>query len=256
MTCSKGSYNVQSVEKALEILDVLAEGPSVATLQQLSEKLKISRNKTFRLLATLEGRGLVEKDEFSGVYSLGLSTVEMAHKFIGNASIIKYAHPVMEGLARKHDEAVYMTVLKGDEVLFLDMVDCGQHIKAAPFIGKRFPCFSNAAGKVIRSLESRDLLEKLFKRGRERKKKAELEALESELNAIREKGVAIDSGGLGEGIITVAVAVRDYAGKVIGALTMLGPSFRMMADRIDAEIIPSLQEGAEMLSMKFGYARI
>ena len=256
MTCSKGTYNVQSVEKALELLDVLADGPSVATLQQLSEKLNISRNKTFRLLATLEGRGLVEKDEFSGTYTLGLSTVEMAHKFIGNASIIKYAHPVMEGLARKHDEAVYMTVLKGDEVLFLDMVDCGQQIKAASFIGKRFPCFSNAAGKVIKSLESRDLLEKLLKRGNERKKRAELAALEMELNDIREKGVAIDSGGLGEGIITVAVAVRDYAGKVIGALTMLGPSFRMMTDRIDTEIIPSLREGAEMLSMKFGYARI
>jgi DNA-binding IclR family transcriptional regulator len=236
------------------LLEILADNPAYTTLQYLSEKLDISRNKTFRLLATLEGRGLVERDEFSGVYHLGLTTVEMAHKFINSASIIRYAHPVMERLARKHDEAVYITVLKGDEVLFLDMVDCGQQIKAAPFLGKRFPCFSNAAGKVIKSLDSRDLLEKLFKKGRRRL--PDLVALEKELSAIREKGVAVDSGGLGEGIITVAVAVKDYAGKVIGALTMLGPSFRMVTDRIDTEIIPSLREGAEMLSMKFGYARM
>ncbi len=82
-----------------------------------------------------------------------------------------------------------------------------------------------------------------------------LAELEMELNAIREKGVAIDSEGLGEGVISVAVAVRDYAGKVIGALTMLGPSFRMVASRLEDEIIPSLTEGAEILSMKFGYAR-
>ncbi|SNB46323.1 IclR family transcriptional regulator [Geobacter sp. DSM 9736] len=255
MSSKISSYTVQSVDKALDILDILSEGSIHATLQNLSDRLGISRNKTFRLLATLENRGLVERDPLSGIYHLGLATVEVAHRFINSASIIRYAHPVMEGLARKHDEAVYMTVMKGDEVLFLDMVDCGQQIKAAPFLGKRFPFFTNAAGKVIKSLESRDLLEKLFKRGREKKKLPDLVALESELNDIREKGVAIESGGLGEGIITVAVAVRDYAGKVIGALTMLGPSFRMVTERVENEIIPSLREQAELLSMKFGYAR-
>lgn len=73
---------------------------------------------------------------------------------------------------------------------------------------------------------------------------------------MREHGVAVDFDGLGEGIVSVAVAVRDYAGKVIGALTMLGPSFRMMASRMENEIIPSLREGAEILSMKFGYAKL
>jgi len=51
------------------------------------------------------------------------------------------------------------------------------------------------------------------------------------------------------------VAVRDYAGKVVGAVTMLGPSFRMFADRLENEIIPSLLEGADMLSAKFGYSK-
>lgn len=256
MTRDKSPYIVQSLEKGLDVLVALTDETSCATLPFLAEKLDISRNKTFRLLATLESRGLVEREEGSGIYRLGLSTVELAHRFINSASLIRYAHPVMEGLARKHDEAVYITVLKGDEVLFLDMVDCGQQVKAAPFVGKRVPFFTNAAGKVIKALESRDLLEKLFKRGRDRQRLPDLATLETELNVIRERGVAVDSGGLGDGIITVAVAVKDYAGKVVGALTMLGPSFRMMTDRLENEIVPSMVEGAEMLSMKFGYARM
>jgi DNA-binding IclR family transcriptional regulator len=64
----------------------------------------------------------------------------------------------------------------------------------------------------------------------------------------------VDTGGLGDGVISVAVAVRDYAGKVVGAITVLGPSFRMFAERLENEIIPSLMEGAELLSEKFGYA--
>jgi DNA-binding IclR family transcriptional regulator len=53
----------------------------------------------------------------------------------------------------------------------------------------------------------------------------------------------------------VAVVVRDYAGKVIGALTLLAPSFRMLQDRLENEVIPCMLEGAEQLSMKFGYSR-
>lgn len=254
MDREKSSYAVQSVENALDILETLADEIHDGTLPYLSGKLGISRNKTFRLLATLEGRGLVEKDEWSGNYHLGVSTVELAQRFLRNISLIKHAHPVMESLARKHDEAVYMTVLRGSEVLFLDMVDCDQQIKAESFVGKRFPFFTNAAGKAIKAMESRDVLEKYFHH--RRKEIPNQSELEAELELIREKGVAVDIGGLGEGIVSVAVAVRDYAGKVVGAIAMLGPSFRMVAGRLENEIIPSLCEGAEMLSMKFGYARM
>ena len=252
---SKSSYTVQSVENALDILELLTDESIDATLPLLAEKLGISRNKAFRLLATLENRGLVQREEHSGVYRIGLNTVGLAQRFINSASLIRHAHPVMEELARKHEEAVYLTVVLGEEVLFLDMVDCVQSVKTAPLVGKKFPFFTTAAGKVIKALESGDLLEKFFKKSRRRMAPAEMLRLENEFVEIRRKGVAVDCGGLGEGIIGVAVAIRDYAGKVIGAITVLGPAFRLLTDRIDNEIIPSLTEGAEMLSMKFGYAK-
>ncbi|MSM41632.1 MAG: helix-turn-helix domain-containing protein [Geobacter sp.] len=255
MTRDKSTYSVQTVEKALDLLEALTDETPPPTLPNLAERLGLSRNKVFRLLATLESRGLVEREEGSGVYRIGLSSVALAQRFISSASLIKHAHPVMEELARKHDEAIYLTVLLGDEVLFLDMVDSLQNVKTTPMVGKRFPFFTNAAGKVLKALESQELLEKLFKRRGRRKDLPDLVALGSELHAIREKGVAVDQGGLGEGVVSVAVTIRDYAGKVICALAMMGPSFRMLTDRIENEIIPSLQEGAEVLSMKFGYAR-
>ncbi len=256
MLRDKGSYAVLTVEKALDLLEVLAAEPVDATLPHLADRLGVSRNKAFRLLATLEKRGLVEREEWSGSYRLGISAVELAQRFLKSASLIRHAHPVMEGLAKKHDEAVYMTVLRGDEVLFLDMVDCDRQVKAAPLVGKRFPFFTNASGKAIKALEARGGSGSPGKKRKSGAPSFDLAELESELDVIREKGVAVDSEGLGEGIISVAVAVRDYAGKVIGALTMLGPSFRMVASRLESEIIPSLMEGAELLSMKFGYARV
>ena len=256
MTREKSSYAVQTVEKALDILETLTEEGRHATLPYLAERLDLSRNKAFRLLATLENKGLVERDEASGIYRLGISSVELAQRLLNSTSIIRNAHPIMERLARKHDESVYITVLKDDEVLFLDMVDCEQAIKTAPLVGKRLPFFTNAAGKAIKALEPTELLEKFFKKRSRMPGMPDPATLQSELKTVREKGVAVDCNGLGEGITTVAVAVRDYAGKVIGAITMLGPSFRMAATRLEEEIIPSLREGAEMLSLKFGYAKL
>jgi len=243
----KGLYSVQAVIKAIDLLEVLAQdgdSPSIATIEK---KLGLSRNKAFRLLATLDEKGLVKKDAHTGTYSLGLQAFEMAQHILKSDNLIRLAHPIMAELARKLDEAVYITVMNNDEVLFLDMVDSFQQIKTADFVGRRFPMLSNAAGKVIKSVSSIDLFKK---RGIAHSKE-----LEVELEEIRRKGVAVDFNGLGEGVCTVAVAIRDYAGKVVGALTLLAPSFRILHDRLEKEIIPCMLEGAEQLSMKFGYSR-
>jgi DNA-binding IclR family transcriptional regulator len=250
------TYSVQVVVKAFELLETLASENNNLTVPLLARNLNISSNKLFRLLATLEEKGLVERDGMKGVYRLGLSAFEMAQHILQSASLIRLSHPVMEELARKHDEAIYITVMNNDEVLFLDMVDSFQQIKAVPFVGRRFPLFTNAAGKVIKAMSSTDVLERLGKRRAATSGIHDIKQLESELDDIRRCGVAVDDGGLGEGICAVAVAIKDYAGMVVGALTLLAPSFRMLQDRLEQEIIPSMIEGAEELSMKFGYAKI
>ncbi|MCM0081629.1 IclR family transcriptional regulator [Geomonas sp. Red32] len=264
------TYTVLNVKKALEVLEKLAESREQLSLDTLADGIGFSRNKTYRLLATLNEKGLVERDSVTGEYGLGARTITLGQKLIESenmtrhtkkmlhepadgSSLVTYAHPIMEDLARKHDEAVYMTVIRDNEVLFLNMVDCCQPIKAYPLTGRKFPFFTNAAGKVLKAVDSWDLLERICRRDDGLVREPDLERLASELQQIRATGVAVDCGGLGDGIISVAVAVRDYAGKVVGAITMLGPSFRMLADRIENEIIPSLQEGAGLISARFGY---
>jgi DNA-binding IclR family transcriptional regulator len=252
MTREKGAYSVQAVIKAIDLLETLAQDGDSPSLVIIEKKLDLSRNKAFRLLATLEDKGLVERNALTGTYSLGLQAFQMAQHILGSTNLIRLAHPVMEELAHKLNEAIYITVMNNDEVLFLDMVDSLQQVKAVDLVGKRFPFFTNAAGKVLKSVSSIDLLS----RGSKKRNIPDPKLLEIELDEIRKRGVAVDFGGLGEGICAVAVVIRDYAGKVVGALTLLAPSFRMLQDRLEQEIIPSMLEGAEELSMKFGYMKI
>jgi len=243
------NYTIKTIDKALKLLELLAEYEDGASLTQLALQADLSNNGAFRILQTMNTKGLVEQTA-SGTYRLGFCSVTLAQKLLKNMSVVNYAHPILENLARTHEEAVYLTVLKDDEVLFLDMVDCCQQIKAEPLLGQLVPFFSNAAGKVMKSFDSQDLLKRMLKR---KNNSRDLEKLNQELNEIRAKGVAVESGGLGDGIISVAVAIRDYTGKVVGAITFIVPSFRMLAGRLEKEIIPSLKEGAEILSGKFGY---
>lgn len=238
-------------DKAQQIIEILTEAQDRVKLAEIASRIGLSDNMTSRILKPLCAEGLVERLE--GHYRLVFSQANLAQKQLSNMSVINAAHPVLMQLADKFDEAVYLTIPKDEEVLFLDMADSRQQIKTAPLLGRLLPFFTNAAGKVMRCLDSRELVERLLKKIGRNKGNRELKKLDLELEDIRSKGVAVDKGGLGEGIISVAVAVRDYSGAVIGAIILIGPSFRIMTERLEKEIIPALKEGADLLSESFGY---
>lgn len=256
MTKQRSAYSVKDGDKAFDLLEILAKEDTDMTALLLAKKLKLSNIITLRLIMALEARQLVEYDATTGICRLGLSAFRMSQCILNSNSLLKLAHPVMEELAKELDEAIYLTVMKNDEVLFLDMVDSVQRIRTAPLVGHRFPFFTNAAGKAIKAMSSSDIFSGYGKKRIKKKDIQDIEKLELELIDIRQRGVAIEAGGLGQDICTVAVAVRDYAGKVVGALTMLAPSFRVVQERLEQEIIPAMQYAAELLSIKFGYSKV
>lgn len=256
MNKQRSAYSVKDGDKAFDLLEILAKEDTDMTALLLAKKLKLSNIITLRLIMALEARQLVEYDATTGICRLGMSAFRMSQCILNSNSLLKLAHPVMEELAKELDEAIYLTVMKNDEVLFLDMVDSVQRIRTAPLVGHRFPFFTNAAGKAIKAMSSSDIFSGYGKKRIKKKDIQDIEKLELELIDIRQRGVAIEAGGLGQDICTVAVAVRDYAGKVVGALTMLAPSFRVVQERLEQEIIPAMQYAAELLSIKFGYSKV
>ncbi|QXE91243.1 IclR family transcriptional regulator [Geomonas subterranea] len=277
METEKGELSRDELQKAVELLEIVAARSKGCSLSALARQAAITPYRVRLLLALLEDKGLVQCAVQSGKYDESRAR-KLARSLLQNArssrvlgplvravlsehdddlkvTILKDARPVLEALARRHNEAIFMAIPKGDEVLLLDMVDPLQQGRGEPLVGRRFPFFANAAGKVMRAIDSWDLLEQIGRRWRGgRGGCPDLAALRVELEQIRENGVAVECSGMGEGVVTVAVAVRDYAGKVVGALMLFGPSFRLLGDRLEQEIIPSLRLSAELLSARFGYA--
>lgn len=240
----------ECIAQVTGILEIVVEHGAGLTEASIAWLLGDDRKRVLRLLTEMERHHLLKKNEQGG-FVAGPLAVGLANRLLNSCSIVSHARPVLEQLASRHGEAAYLTVLSGDEVIFLDGADPCCDPPPSSFIGRSFPSLATSAGKAIRALQSRDLLKGVLGRRRS----IDLDRLQSELEQIRYQGFALGTGIPEEGITSAAAAVRDYAGKVVCALTVQGPSVRMVSSRIE-EIIPSLKEGAEFLSMRLGYARL
>lgn len=238
----KESYSIQAVENALDVLEALSEIDDDVRISQLSEKLAMNKTSVFRLLATFENRGYVEREERSGKYRLGLSAYEIGQKFLSRMGLLRHARPVVERLSRGCNETVYVAVKRRKEVLFLDMVDTTQKVKIVSLVGKRYPLDSTAAGQVVLAFSSA-----------QESAVENAASMSGPLAAICGQGYAMDQNSLGEGITSVAAPLFGSGGKLHGALCVVGPEFRMTQEIIQQEILTQLLDTCGIISSKLGW---
>ncbi len=244
---AKADYSVHSVENALDLLDAICEEGGEARISQLSQRLGMSKASVFRLLATFENRGFVERSDDSLKYRLGLSACEMGQKIIARMGVLRKARPTMDRLVRQCNESVYFVVRRNDYLLMLDMVDSVQQVKIMALVGQRFPLATTAAGRIFLAFDGD---------GDDRKRSdapgaAAMTPIERE--AVRSCGFCIDEHGFGEGVTCLAVPLFNGKGHVTAALAILGPSYRMTGERIDSEMLLPLREAGYAISAGLGY---
>lgn len=242
-TREKDTYCIRSVENALLLLEALAEEDANCSLSQLSTKLGMTKASLFRLMATFESHGYVERGQGASDYKLGLAAFEVGQKLLSRMTLLHKARPVMGQLVRQCNETVYLVVQRDDDALFLEMVDNDQKIKVVPLNGRRFPLNSCAAGKTLLAFD-------------EATNKARIKQqpqLQEELNTYRQQGYSMDRDGIGEGSTCIAVPIFNAEEKSSGGLAMVGPSFRMDNERITRELLPAIKAAGEMASARLGY---
>ncbi|MDH3998414.1 MAG: IclR family transcriptional regulator [Desulfuromonadales bacterium] len=239
----KETYSIQAVENALDVLEALSEVDEDIRISQLSEKLAMNKTSVFRLLATFENRGYVEREERSGKYRLGLSAYEIGQKFLSRMGLLRHARPVMERLSRNCDESVYLTIRRNQEILFLDMIDTTQKVKIVSLVGKRYPLTETSCGRVLLAFE---------KLGSRSDVNGNSELAE-QITTIQRNGYALGYGDLGEGVAVLSAPLFGNGGKLHGALCVIGPEFRLTETEMLNRITPPLFEACGVISSKLGW---
>ncbi len=140
---------VPALEKGLDLLEALAAGPEPLSQSDLARALGRSPSEIFRMLACLERRGFVVKEEASGRYRLTLRLYELAHTHTPVDQILHAAEGPMRDLARRIRESVHLSVLSDGKLLVLSQVESQNRTRVSVEIGARFPAVRTASGRVL-----------------------------------------------------------------------------------------------------------
>ncbi len=253
----KSEYLIQAVSHALDLLEQFHGDVDELGVTELSKRLKLHKNNVFRLLATLESRGYIEQNRVTENYRLGLKTLELGQTFIKQMGLLRQSRPVLEALVRECNETTYVAILKEFHIVYLDVVETDLTVRVVPRVGARLPAYCTAAGKIQIAYMTDEELENYLPT-KELKRFTpntitDRDELKKHLQQVAEMGYAIDNEELDIGVRCVGAPIRDYTRRIIGAVSISGPSMRFTDERMEKELIPLVKRAAEEISTKLGY---
>jgi DNA-binding IclR family transcriptional regulator len=256
MTMALDGNAVRSVDRAAALLLALGDSQGEAGVTELARRLGLHKSTASRLLATLQRRGLVEQDDETGKYRLGLVVIRLAERAEKTLDLRGIAMPELERLARLTRETTGLGVLDGDQLLTVAQADGPNLIAVGDWTGRSVPLHCVASGKVLMAaLAEREVL-RIVRRGLvayTERTITELEPLLEELSRIRRRGYATAIGEYEAGLNAVSAPVHDARGSVIAAVDIWGPAFRLTPRRIP-ELSVQVREAAAAISVRLGGA--
>ena len=252
---------VHSVDKALAILDILSCVDEIG-ISELNRQLGFGKGTIYRLLTTLRVNGFVEQTE-TEKYRASLKLFEMGNKVVSRLGIRKIVNPYLEQIARDSKETVNLAILDGAEVIYIDRIESLEPLRYGLEVGTRLPVYCSGLGLSILAhktpIEVDNLLHDIVKEGRllplTEKTITAPQILKKRLQTIREQGYAVDDEEYARGLVCVAVPVFNFTGKVVAAVSIAGPKFRL-TDKVISEFILLLKKGARDISRRLGYNKI
>jgi len=221
---------------------------------EVAGELGVHKSTAFRLVATLEQRGLVEQTEDRGKYRLGVGLLRLAGATTARLDVVQEARPICRRLAQETGETVNIAVLSESSALYLDQVAGSSALQSHNWVGQHIPLHATSNGKVLLSGLEGDRLGEVLRRLPSytdatitRKSK-----LRQELERVRADGYAVAVDELEVGLSAVAAPIRNAHGDVIASMSVSGPTFRMPTDKLD-RAVKLCVDAADEVSHRLGW---
>lgn len=230
------SDQVQSLVRALAIVNRLASADEGITLTEVAQQVGLSSSTAHRLLTTLEQERYVHFDAERRLWSIGVQAFVAGSAFLKTRSLVGTARPHMRSLMEESEETVNLAVEDRDEAVYLSQVECRQMMRAFARPGGRVPLHCSSVGKALLSaLPDGDLAKILHRQGLSRvtlKTIITTAALRNDLARSRERGYAIDDEEHAVGLRCIAAVVFNETADPVAAVSLSGPMTRIPDERI------------------------
>ena len=256
MNDRNSASHVQSVARALQLLELLADDDGELSLTEISDRLHWPKSTVHGILATLRDYRFVDQSAVNGRYRLGIRLFEFGHKVSRNWDIRNIALPVMQKLNNLTGEMVQLATEDEGEVLYIEKIDSTHLIHIVSEMGARLPIHCTGLGKVLLAYKSPPEVKRiLVQQGMSKMTKntiTDLARMDTELKKIRDQGYSVDNQEIMEGLRCIAAPIWDRTGDVRYAISVSG-----IAEQYKGENFENLKskviESASEISKLMGY---
>jgi len=248
---------VPALKRALDVLDLLASHNGAFRFSEIQEQLKIPKASLFRILYQLLNRGYIQKDSETGRYKLGAKLVLLGTAFLDKLDVRDEARPIVKKLAQETGETVELAILNRGKILYIDKYESSESIRLVAEIGSQYPTLhASAIGKVFLAYMDKDEFNSFLKNVGlvkiTERTIVDADTLIKECEEIKRKGFAYDNQECRIGVSRIASPIFNHLNKVIAAVGIAGPTFRIAPEK--KEDMGQIVKKAGMdISRKMGY---
>jgi len=222
----------QSLAHGLDILSLYDSSHTVFTVSEISEKLKYSQSKTYRLVRTLVKYGLLQEDNGTAKYCLGLNVLRLGLLAQARFNISEVARPFMEKFSHLTRETVLLTAVNGTKGIVLDRVESEEPIRYSLFQpGATIPLHAGASSKILMAYLPEEEWDRIIAReGLKRYTQntiTNVNRLKAHLREIKKKGYAFSDQEVDRDVRAIAAPILNGMGELIAGLSVAGPAYRI-----------------------------
>lgn len=241
---------IQSVAKAMKLLDLLAESPVPLSLAEISGQTGWPKSTIHGLLSTMRESSVVAQDE-EGRYMLGIRLFEYGCTLSSSWTILETAKPFIQHISYQTGEAVFLSILDRGEVITLDRADNRTGLQTSAEMGCRLPVHCTSQGKLFLAFmpeqDQKNILKRTDLREYTPHTITTLPALQKEFEKIRQQGYAIENGEYKMGLRSVAAPIFDHDGCLRYAIGIIG-MFRQIESEKFHRAVSVVKETADRIS--------
>jgi IclR family acetate operon transcriptional repressor len=223
-------HSIQSVDRAVTLLEAIAEAGGETTLTELSRRTRLNISTCHHLLSTLVNRGYVAKVPVRRSYALGARILYLSNACLTQVDLPARAAPFIEQINEKTGETVHLAVLQGDAMMKVAKRESRHPVRVdTGTLGKSDAAHATASGKAMLAWLPEGEIKRVLAQGMTRYTAntiTEWPALIEELRHVRRDGYSMDREEFQPGVICVGAAIRDHNGAVVGAISASTPTMR------------------------------
>ena len=231
--------HVAAVERALAVLDALADEGSELGTNEIARRTGINASTVSRLLATLSSARLVEHVPGSGRYRLGLRLVQLGHLVLGRLDLREIARPHLQELVRTTGETATLSSPGEHDAVTIDFVQSAAVVQSVARLGRPSIGHATATGKVLLAFGDAELPAGRLKAYTPRTITSRQD-LEHELARVRREGYAMAVGEREPDLNAVAAPAFDGDNRLVAIVGVQGPGSRFGGDAMRAAVAPLL----------------